>query len=533
MQENAFCTSYIYESARLDGGRVLLKCHYEEENALRKSLFVLVAVFALVFSMVSMAGAQTLIVAQGADPVTLDPHGQNDQPSARVRVQIYETLVNHDTDLNIVPGLATSWESISPTVLEFKLREGVKFHNGDPFTAKDVKYSLERIPQIGTVTFLVEAITNVEVVDDYTVRIETAYPFAPILAHLAHPSTAIVNQRSVEEAGDSYGATVAIGTGPFIFKEWVSGSHVTLVRNEEYWGEPAKVAELMIRGIPENTVRAIELETGGVDIAYNLDPMDELRLTGHPGIVLDKYEELSTTYVGFNVQKAPLDNVLVRQAINHALDIEAVVDFIYTGLASKLNGPIPPNVWGYNPNLKGYDYNPERAKELLAEAGYADGIELSLWTNDNPLRMQIAEIFQANLAEVGINVNVQILPWATYLEDTALGKHDMFVLGWGTVTADADYGMYALFHSKNHGDPGNRTFYTNPRVDELLDAGRREIDPEKRMAIYHEVQELIVEDAPWAFLINTSAVNGLRDYVDGFVPHPAGHHKLSGVSVNK
>lgn len=500
---------------------------------MRKSLLVLVTVFALVLSMVAFASAKTLIVAQGSDPVTLDPQGQNDRPSARVRVQIFETLVNQDNDLNIVPGLATSWEQISPTVWEFKLREGVKFHNGDEFTADDVKYSLERVKGSASVSFLLEAVAGVEVVDKNTVRIETEYPFAPLLAHLAHPSTAIVNRRSVEEAGDNFGATVAIGTGPFIFKEWVSGSHVTLVRNENYWGEPAKVDELIIRGIPEGTVRAIELETGGVDIAYDLEPMDELRLTGMPGIVLEPFEQLSTSYVGFNVTKAPLDDKLVRQAINYALDVDAVVDYIYTGRAVKLSTPLPPRVWGYNPDVEGYYYDPAKAKELLAEAGYPDGFKISLWTNDDPLRMQIAEMFQANLAEVGIEVDVQILPWATYLEDTALGKHDMFILGWSTVTADADYGLYALFHSSMAGDPGNRSFYANPRVDELLDAGRRETDPEKRMAIYHEAQELIVEDAPWVFLIATSAVNGYRDYVDGFVPHPAGHHDLAGVSVNK
>lgn len=500
---------------------------------MRKSLLFVAVISMVVLSMVSMAAAQTLIVAQGSDPVTLDPHGQNDQPSARVRVQIYETLVTQDHDLNIVPALAVSWEQVTPTVWEFKLREGVKFHNGDDFTAEDVKYSLERAKASPNMGFLVEAVTNVEVVDDYTVRIETEYPFAPLLAHLAHPGVSIVNRRSIEEAGDNYGATVAVGTGPFVFKEWVSGSHVTLVRNENYWGEPAKVEELIIRGIPEGTVRAIELETAGVDIAYDLEPMDELRLSGTPGIVLDKYETLSTSYVGFNVLKPPLDNKLVRQAINYALDVDAVVDYIYTGLAAKLDTPLPPKVWGYNPNVEGYYYDPDKARALLAEAGYPDGFKISLWTNDNPLRMQIAEMFQANLAEVGIDVDVQILPWATYLEDTALGKHDMFILGWVTVTADADYGLYALFHSSMHGDPGNRSFYTNSRVDELLDAGRREIDPEKRMALYHEAQELIVEDAPWVFLIATSAVNGWRDYVEGFVPHPAGHHKLAGVSVNK
>jgi peptide/nickel transport system substrate-binding protein len=315
--------------------------------------------------MVSLAAAQTLIVAQGADPVTLDPQGQNDQPSARVRVQIYDTLVAFDKDLNIVPSLAESWEFISPSVLEFKLRQGVKFHNGDDFTAEDVKYSIERTMNAATVGFLLASVDSAEVVDDYTVRINLAYPYAAILNHLAHPSTAIVNRRSVEEAGDNYGATVAIGTGPFVFQEWVSGSHVRLVRNENYWGEPAKVEELIIRSIPENTVRAIELETGGVDIAYNLDPMDELRLSGTPGIVLDKYQELSTTYVGFNVQKAPLDNKLVRQAINYALDVDAVVDYIYTGLANKLNSPIPPNVWGFNPNIEGYYYDPDKARAIL------------------------------------------------------------------------------------------------------------------------------------------------------------------------
>jgi peptide/nickel transport system substrate-binding protein len=496
----------------------------------RRSWLVFVLVFVLAVAGVTTAMAQTLTVAQGADPVTLDPHGQNDQPSARVRAQIFETLVSHGYSLEIVPGLAKSWEQIDEVTWEFKLQENVKFHNGDPFTAADVKYSFERIKTLPSpAAFLVEVVEAVEVVDDYTVRMKLEYPFAPILAHLAHPSNAIVNQRSVEEAGDNFGSQVAIGTGPFMFKEWVSGSHVELVRNPNYWAEPAKVERLIIRGIPENTVRAIELETGGADIVYNIDPTDELRLTGAPGIKLDKYQTLSTSYVGFNVQQAPFDNLLVRQAINYALDVEAVAEFIYTGQAAQISGPLPPLVWGSRTDLAGYEYNPEKAKELLAQAGYPNGFKTTIWTNDNPLRMQIAEMFQANLAEVGVDVEVQIIPWATYLADTAAGKHDMFILGWVTVTADPDYGLYALFHSSQFGDAGNRSFYANERVDELLDLGRREADPDKRLAIYAEAQELIVEEAPWAFLIATSEVNGMQENVEGFVPHPAGHHRLSTV----
>lgn len=496
----------------------------------RKSWLVMLLVLVVAFSGLSVVAAQTLTVAQGADPVTLDPHGQNDQPSARVRAQIFETLVNHGYNLEIVPGLAKSWEQIDDVTWEFKLQENVKFHNGDDFTAADVKYSFERIKALPSpAAFLIDEVKEVVVVDDYTVRIILKQPFAPILAHLAHPSNAIVNKRSVEEAGDNFGSQVAVGTGPFEFVDWVAGSHVELRRFDGYWGEPAKVETLIIRGIPENTVRAIELETGGADIVYNIEPIDEMRLIGTPGIKLVKYETLSTSYIGFNVEKEPFDNPLVRQAINHALDVEAIVDFIYTGQASPVTGPLPPLVWGAREDLPSYDYDPEKAKALLAEAGYPDGFKTSIWTNDNPLRMQIAEMFQADLAEIGVDVEVLIVPWATYLEDTAAGKHDMFILGWVTVTADPDYGLWALFHSSQMGDPGNRSFYANPRVDELLELGRAEGDPEKRAAIYAEAQQLIVEDAPWAFLIATSEVNGLQENVEGFVPHPAGHHNLSTV----
>ncbi|MDI9458958.1 glutathione ABC transporter substrate-binding protein [Candidatus Darwinibacter acetoxidans] len=497
---------------------------------MRRAWLVVLLVFVVAFSSAAMASAETLIVAQGADPVTLDPHGQNDQPSARVRVQIYETLVNHGYDLDIVPGLAKSWEQIDEVTWEFKLQEGVRFHNGDLFTAADVKYSFDRIKELPSpAAFLIDEVSEVVVVDPYTVQIVLKQPFAPILAHLAHPSNAIVNRRSVEEAGDAYGTQVAVGTGPFEFVEWVAGSHVELKRNENYWGEKAKVETLIIRGIPENTVRAIELETGGVDIAYNIAPIDELRLTGTPGLILDKYETLSTSYIGFNVAKEPFNNPLVRQAINYALDVDAVVDYIYSGQAIPVTGPLPPLVWASKTDLPGYDFDPEKAKQLLAEAGYPNGFKTSIWTNDNPLRMQIAEMFQADLAEIGVDVEVLIVPWATYLEDTAAGKHDMFILGWVTVTADPDYGLWALFHSSQFGNAGNRSFYANPRVDELLELGRSEADPEKRAAIYAEAQALIVEDAPWAFLIATSEVNGLRDNIEGFVPHPAGHHKLSTV----
>jgi peptide/nickel transport system substrate-binding protein len=479
--------------------------------------------------------AQTITVGQASDPVTLDPHGQNDQPSARVRVQIYDTLVVQSEDLELVPGLAESWEQVDDTTYEFVIREGVSFHNGDPLTAADVVYSLNRLRDPETAApaaFLVDAIESVEATSDMVVRITTEFPFAPILSHLAHGATAILSERAVTEAGDDYGTTVAVGTGPFRFVNWATASQLVLERNPDWWGGEVLPERVVFRPITEGTVRAIELETGGVDIAYTLEATDANRLRGgeNPNVRLESVETLTTSYIGFNVQKEPFDDVRVRQAINHAIDVELIAEVVYTGQATRATSPTPQRVFGSNPNLEPFEYNPERARELLAEAGYENGFSTTLWTNDNPLRIQIAEIVQAELGELDISVDVQVLEWGAYLSDTAAGLHDMFILGWVTVTGDADYGLYSLFHSSQQGNPGNRTFFADDRVDELLDRGRTSLDEEERLAAYYEAQEIIQEEAPWVFLIFTTEDNGVRADIQGFVPHPAGHHRLYNVS---
>ncbi len=498
----------------------------------KKSLFI---TFVLVLA-IALMGAQTqafnLSIGATSDAVTLDPHGENDQPSSRVRSQIYEPLVRQDAELNLIPGLATEWEQIDDTTWEFKLREGVMFHNGIEFTADDVKFTLERLSAPETAAdgaFIVGFLDSVEVVDDYTVIINTEYPFAPMLSHLAHPVTGMLNREAVEEAGDDYGTQVVVGTGPFEFVDWVTGSHIDLRRYEDYWGENAQADTVRFRAIPENTVRAIEVETGGVDIAYDIAPVDEERLQDVDGLYLDKYDTLATHYIGFNAQKEPFDDVKVRRAINHAIDVEAITEFVYTGQAVTASSPLSDNVWGANTDLDEYTFDPDLARTLLAEAGYEDGFSTTIWTNDNPLRMQIAEMVQSDLRQVGVDVDVQVLEWGTFLQDTGDGLHDMFILGWVAVTGDADYGLYALFHEDNYGSAGNRTFWSSPRVNELLDIGRANSDPEVRREAYMEAQEIIAEEAPWVFLIHTSAVNALRDNISNFTPHPAGHHQLKDV----
>ncbi|QUH18775.1 glutathione ABC transporter substrate-binding protein [Alkaliphilus sp. B6464] len=489
-------------------------------------------IFTMVFigSAVPLTYADTLRVAQGGDARILDPHGSNDNISSRVIKQINETLVVQDENMELQPGLAESWEKIDDLTFEFKLKQGVKFHNGEELKASDVKFTLLRAIESPNVGHIVGVINKdgIEILDDYTIRISTIEPFAPLLAHLAHTGSSILNEKAVTEAGDDYGLN-PVGTGPFRFKSWVSGDEITLTKFEEYYGEKAKVEEVKFKNIVEATNRRINLETGEIDIAYDILASDIKSVEENKELTLYRDANLSTSYIGFNVQNKPFDDVRVRQAINYAVDVDLIIEAVMEGVGQQSNGPLGPNVWGSNQELQPYEYNVEKAKELMKEAGLENGFKTSIWTNDNKIRMDIAEIVQSQLKAVNIDVEIKVVEWGQYLDGTGNGEHDMFILGWTTVIEDPDYGLYALFHSSQFGDVGNRTFYSNAKVDELLDKGRVETDPETRKAYYLEVQKIIRDDSPWIFLNIGQNLTGTRSKVKGFSQHPTGHHQLSEV----
>lgn len=476
-------------------------------------------------------GKDTLVVGMGADAISLDPQATNDQASSRVTRQIYDTLIVQTEDLDLVPGLATEWEQVDDTTFEFKLRDDVVFTNGEALTADDVKFTLERGLESPNISHIVGAISEVVVVDEHTVRIVTGSPFAPLLTHLAHPAAAILNEKAVTDGGEDYGLN-PVGTGPYKFVSWTTGDSIVLVENEDYWGDAPKIPNVTFKAVTDNSVRTIQLETGELDIAFDIQPSDVTRVENDDNLVLERDANLSTTYIGFNAAKEPFDDVRVRQAINYALDMNAVVETVYAGVGAPATGPLGPNVFGANLDLEEYAVDVEKAKELLADAGYPDGFSTTLWTNENQQRIDIATIVQSQLEAVGIEVSVEIVEWGQYLEDTAAGKHDMFILGWTTVTADADYGLYALFHSSQVGEAGNRTFYKNADVDRLLDEGRTTADQDARLVAYKEAQEIIREDAPWIFTWTGENLSGIRSNVEGFKQHPAGHHRLDTVSFS-
>jgi len=476
----------------------------------------------------------TITVGHTSEPLSLDPHAVNDQPSARVMRQLYDTLINQTETLELMPGLAERWTRVDDVTWDFELRSGVTFHDGEPLTASDVVFTLERLrdPAVAAPAgFLLGPVDAIERVDDMTVRITTNGPYAPILTHLAQTATAILSERAVTDAGEAYGATVVVGTGPFRLVSWDAGSELVLERNDEWWAGDVGPERIVFRAIPDAALRASELEAGAIDIAYALAPVDALRLRDNVDVTMAEIETLSTAYIGFNAQRAPFDDVRVRQAINHAVDVGTIIEEVYQGFGARASSPISPQVFAAHPDLEPYTYDPELARALLADAGLADGFSTTMWTNDNPVRIQIAEIVAAYLDEIGIEVDVQVLDWSTYLRDTAAGEHDMFILGWVAVTADADYGLYAMFHSSTFGFAGNRSFWSSDRVDELLDLGRRIEDADERRAIYYEAQEIIAAEAPWIFLNTTIEANATRADVTGFVPNPAGHHRLYGVDT--
>lgn len=488
-------------------------------------------------------GANELVIAWLSDPPSMDPHMSTDQQTSVMTTHIYNTLVIHDKDLNIQPGLAESWKAVDELTWEFKLRQGVKFTDGSPFNAEVVKANIDRMqdPEVASPrASLVGMIKEVKVVDEYTVQLVTEYAFSPLLAHLAHSAVSIVSAEAIKldyeklKAGEKAGAYLAqnpVGTGVFKLESWNPGQEVKLVANADYWGDKAKVERVTFKVVSEEGTRIAELETGYAHIIDPVSPSSISRIESTDGMSLNRQASLSLSYIGFNNNKEPFNDVRVRQALSMAINKDEIISGIYEGTGIPAVGPLAPDVDGYDATVKPIEHNIDKAKELLKEAGYEGGFSTTIWTNDNPERIKIAEYVQSKLKELNVEVKIEVVEWGAYLAQTAEGKHDMFVLGWSTVTADADYGMYELFHSKNVGEPGNRTFTKDPELDKLLDDGRKENDPEQRKLIYKQAQEKLVELAPMLYIHHQEYLNGVSSKVEGFWRHPNGIMQLHQVSI--
>ena len=472
----------------------------------------------------------TLTIGIGAEPESLDPVNMTSAPAATVGEHVVERLIYMEEDGALTPMLATSWEANEDsTVWTFQIREGVTFHDGEPLNAEAVAVNLRRFvnPDVGAAyAFLLGTVESIEATGEYELTMELSQPFAPILAHLSHSFIGIVSPAQLEGLGPNDTFEIPIGTGPYRMTEWSRGEQIVLEVNEDYYGNISEIPTIEFDFIPESSALIVALETGEADAIMRVPPQETDRLEAIPEIEVVYESSVRTIYIGFNNEKEPFNDPLVRQALNYAVDKQAIVDGLFDGVFTVADAPVVPAVFGHE-SVGPYEYDPERARELLAEAGYPDGLDMTLHhpTGRYLLDATVAEAVQDMLAEVGVNATLETREWSSYLEFTSQppeeAEYDAFMLGWGTVTLDSDYGLYALLHSRQWNPNGNnRGFYENERVDELLDEARVETDRETREELYAEAIELIWEDAPWIFLYNQGQINANRTYVEGLIHHP-------------
>ena len=482
----------------------------------RRRLFVfLLSIFLSLGGMAFAAPKDTVVIAQGVDPGTLDPHNHYETPAFNVLLNIYETLLVRDGEIRLTPLLATSWKLINDTTWEFSLRKGVKFHNGEDFNANAVKFSLERMNNPANKlkqTTLQGIMDRVEVMDDYTVRIITKKPYPYLDAQLSHIG-AIIPPKYFQEKGLAYFTANPVGTGPYKFVRWVKDDQLSLTAFEGYWGGAPKIKNAVFRPIPEATTRVAGLQTQEVDVIVNIPPHLSRLMNWKGRSAVAKVPSSRVIFIALdNRQGGPLADVRVRRAIAEAIDIEKIIKNVLEGNALKLGTPFTKYHFGYDPEIKPHSYNPDNAKKLLAEAGFARGFDLVInaptgrYLNDK----EVAEAVVGELRKIGINASAKINEFGTHMNMLyALKGGPSYLLGWGGASFDADATLFPLLRTGQV-----LSHYTNPKLDALIDEGRSIMDKKKRQKIYSDASKLMKEDVPWAFQYQQMDIYGVSERIN-------------------
>ncbi|AMQ05509.1 ABC transporter substrate-binding protein [Sporosarcina psychrophila] len=499
----------------------------------------------------------SLVYARGADSVGLDPINVTDGESIRVTHAIFETLFEYDEKLELQPKLAESFETADDGLMwTIHLKNGIKFHDGTDFNADAVVFNFDRWmdPQnpyhIGDFTYYPflyggfkgepnHKIEHVKAIDNSTVEIKLIEKTAPFISYLAIPMFGMASPAAIEKYNEKF-IEHPVGTGPFEFESWTRNDKIVLKANENYYieGQPL-LDKIIFTVLPDNSARLNGLLSGEVDIIDGMNPSDADTVEANDSLKLVKRPSFNNGFMVFNTEKAPFDNVKVRQAINMAIDKKGLVDAFYNGYAEVAKNPIPPSLWGYNDDIVDYPYNPEDAKKLLVEAGYPDGFKTEIWAMSNPRPympqpLKTAEVIQANLQAIGIEAEIKTYEWATYLEKTGNGEHTMAMYGWTGVMADPDNFLSPNLSSTNTEKPAsNRAFYKNEEFTSLLQQARETFDQEERIKLYKKAQEIFHEDAPWVTIAHTTPPIGLADYVEGFEAHPMENDNFAKIYLNK
>jgi len=502
------------------------------------------------------AAGKDFVIGLSGDATSLNPVIATDSMSYTVEWPVFDSLVELDQKLNVRPLLAESWEtSKDGLTYTFKLKKGVKWHDGKPFTARDVAFTFYSVldPKVTTphrayfyaLVGFPEltakenpkrpedlAVRPIEVVDDHTVRFRLRYPSGSFLAVLVNPRAGIVPEHLLKGADLNTAEfnRKPVGTGPFKFIEWRRGDRIVMEANEQYHGGRPGLNRLIFRIIPDGVVLLQELRAGGVDFMENPPLTEVARLKQTAGLKVLLADNTSYTYLGWRQDLAPFNDVRVRRALNHAIDVPSIVKEVLQGYAAVANGQFPPASWAYDASVKPYAYDPNRAKALLAEAGFQPGPDGVLVKDGkrfsfsirhdqaNPTVKDTAVIVQEYLKRVGVEATMEPLDWPTFVKKLFASEFEAIVVNW-TNHHDPDPFAYTIWHSSQW-KGRNFAHYKNPRVDELLEQARRTGVVAERKKAYAEFSRVLMEDAPYVFLYFPQQVYVTRQSYDGFVPIP-------------
>jgi peptide/nickel transport system substrate-binding protein len=446
----------------------------------------------------------TLVMIIESSPTNLDPRVGTDAQSERIYMLMFDALVHRDEHFNVQPWLAERWETPDPRTYIFHLRHGVRFHNGQPLTARDVKWTLDsmmsgRVRSLKASSYHV--VDRIDAPDDYTVIFHLKEPFATLLWNLSDGAIGVVPYGS-----DDTFNRAPIGSGPFRFVSQEQDKDVIIERNPDYWGEKPRIARVQFNVVPDTTTRALELRKGSADVAINaLTPDMVMALKRETDLQVETAPGTIYTYVAPNLRDPILKDVRVRQALAYAIDRGPILHYLWQDLALPANSILPAQHWAYNPDARSYPYDPARARQLLDEAGYPErnGVRfhLTLKTSTEETNRLVSTVLQQQLRAVGIALDIRTLEFATWYADIVKGAFQVFAgLRWIGGNQDPDI-FEAVFHSASIPPKRyNRGFYSNQRVDELIDQGRSELDQEKRKKIYFEVQRILNEELPYIHL---------------------------------
>jgi len=469
-----------------------------------------------------------LTFAAGADPDSLDPQNTQSNPGEQVNRMMYENLVRFNTKMQIEPALAESWtQSPDGLVWTFKLRKGIRFHDGTPFDAKAVKYFFDRVlgeEKPFKASLYTPFVQGAQVVDDNTVRVTLKQPFAAFLFRLAHSAGGIVSPAAHQKYGKDL-TLHPVGTGPFKFKEWVKSDHVTLERNDGYWGGKPLLDQVVVKTVREDAARVLMLEAGDADLILNIPPEDITRLRKDARFAIESIPTARALYVVINAKKKPFDDVRVRQALNYAVNRESIVKNLYQGNAEAISGIVAPLQNGYA-KLPGYAHDPKKAKELLAQAGVPT-LKVKLWSPKGRYvkDFELAQAVQQDLAAVGVEATLSTMEWGAYLSATKTAPdqtdRELFLLGWSPSTGEAQWGVFPLLHSSQLAPKGdNRGFFASKALDDAVDKATSATSDQARLGALREAQQIIIKEAPAIFLISPNMIVGATKKVHGVVNLP-------------